>query len=123
MVTAGFSAAAAGGSDARAGGFVRQIAADLCDALVDALKEDGFLIFDKAREMARRTFGEKESFAGGDLEALVHELVVIGMREEAEVNLRTPDAFAIVVAEELAVAAVKRGSGFGAEGLDRKSVV
>ncbi len=117
VIAAGLGATAARGGDARACGFVGKVTADLGDALVDAFEEDGLFVFDEAREVAGRALGEEEAFAGGDLEALVHELVVVGMREEAKVDFRAPDAFAVGVAKELAVAAVDCCGGLGAEGL------
>src|ERR1700761_6050724 len=117
VIAAGLGAAAAGRGNARACGFVGQIAADFGDALVYAFEEDCLFVFNKTREVPGRALGEEEAFAGSDFKALVHELVVVGVGEEAEIDLRTPDAFAVGVAKELAVAAVDCGSGFGAERL------
>src|SRR5206468_4168939 len=50
------------------------------------------------------TLGEEEASAARDLEALVDELVLIGVGEEAEIDARAPDGVAVVIAVELAVA-------------------
>src|SRR5439155_23855261 len=61
-------------------------------------------VFLEALQVACGTLGEEEASAARDLEALVDELVLIGVGEEAQVDARTPDGVAILVAVELAVA-------------------
>jgi len=116
VVTVTLGTGVAGGGDAVATGFVGEIAANLFDALLDGGEEDGFFIFAKALEMPLGSFGEKEPPAAGYLEALVDEFVLIGVSDEAEVDLRLPDAFAVLVAIEFAVAAVDGSCSFGAKG-------
>src|SRR5580698_2217015 len=117
VIAARLGAAAAGGGDVGSRGFVWKVAADFCDALVDAFKENGLLVFDEAREVAGRALSEKKAFTGGDLEALVHKLVMVGVREEAEINFRVPDAFAVGIAKELTVSAIDSCGSLGAESL------
>src|ERR1700754_2796155 len=50
------------------------------------------------------TFGafcEKKASAAGDLETFVNELVLIGVGEEAQVDARAPDGFAVVGADDV----------------------
>ena len=104
VVAVACGASASGGGDALAGSFVGQVAADLFDAFLEGREEDGFFVFVEAlRDVPVGALGEQKASAAGDLEALVDELVVIGVGEKAQVDLRAPDAVAVVVAEELAV--------------------
>ncbi len=104
MVAVAGGAEIAGGGDALARGLVGEIAADLFGEFVEGGEEDGFFVFFEALQVAFGALGEEEAAAAGDLEALVDELVLIGVGEEAEVDAGAPDGFAIVVAVELAVA-------------------
>ena len=104
VVAVAGGAQVSGGGDAVAGGFVGEIAADLFGELVEGGEEDGLFVFVEALEVACGALGEEEASAAGDLEALVDELVLIGVGEEAEVDPGAPDGVAIVVAVELAVA-------------------
>jgi len=116
VVTVTLGTGMASGGDAVASGFVGEVAANLFNALPDGGEEDGFFIFAKALEMALGSFGEKEAPAAGYLEALVDEFVLICVSDEAEVDLRLPYAFAVLVTIESAVAAVDGSCSFGAEG-------
>ncbi len=70
---------------------VRQVAANLRDKLVVAVEEDGFLAFDEPLRVAGCALCQQEAAARRDFKALVHELVGVGVRKEAQVDLRTPD--------------------------------
>ena len=74
------------------------------DALVVGGEENGFHVFDEAIGVTGGALGEKEALAGGDLEAFVDELVLVGVGEEAEVDFGAPDGFAVVLVVELALA-------------------
>ncbi len=115
VVAVAMGAGLAGGGDTGSGGLVVEVAADFLQALVEGGEEDGFFVFAEALEVAVGALGEEETTAGGDLEALVDELVLIGAGEEAEVDFGAPDGFAVLLLEELALA-VEAGEGLGREG-------
>ena len=58
-------------------------------------KEDGFFVFDEAAGMARGALDQQKAGAARDLEALVGELILVGLGEEAEIDLRSPNPLAI----------------------------
>ena len=106
---------AAGGCNALAGGLVGQIATDLLGQFVEAGEEDGLFVLLEALHVSGRTFGQEKTTATGDLEALVNELVLIRVGEEAEVDARSPDGLAILLLVELAFAE-QRFESFRAKG-------
>ncbi len=104
VVSVAQGSGASGGGDAGAGGLVGEIAADLGGALVEGGEEDGLLVLAEALEVAFGALGEEEALAAGDLEALVDELVLVGVGEEAEVDFGAPDGFAVLLLVDLALA-------------------
>ena len=77
--------------DALPGSLVGQIEANLFGEFLERGEEDGFFVLLEALQMSRRAFGQEKSSAAGDLEALVNELVLIGVGEKAQVDARSPD--------------------------------
>src|SRR5271163_3789927 len=91
-------AGAPGSCDAAARGLVGQIPANLGHEFVEGGEENGLLVLYEASEMPRRALSEQEPAAAGDLEALVGELILIGVGEEAQVDFGSPDGLAVVLA-------------------------
>ena len=104
MIAVASGTQVAGFGDACSGEFIGKIAADLFSQLIEGGEEDGFFVFFEALQVAFGAFCEEEACASCNLEALVHELVLIGVGEEAEIDAGAPDGVAIVVVVELAVA-------------------
>ena len=77
--------------DSRPRRLVRQIFPDLRRQLFAARKEDRFLILAEALQMSIGPLGQQESAAAGNLEALMHELVLVRVRQKTQVDLRLPD--------------------------------
>jgi hypothetical protein len=86
VVAVADGAEVSGGGDALAGCFVGQVAANFFGEFVEPGEEDGFFLFLEALEVTCGTLGEEKAAASGNLEALVDELVLIGVGEEAEVD-------------------------------------
>src|SRR4051812_31270340 len=76
-------------SNAAASSLVRQVTANLLDALLDVGEKHGLLILDEAFEVSLGTLGEEKAFAGRYFEALVGELILVRVGNKAEIDLRS----------------------------------
>lgn len=66
--------------------------------------------------MAGGAFGQKEAPASGNFEALVGELVSIGVGKEAEIDTRAPDSFAVLIVVNTIFAGEEARKSIGREG-------
>ncbi len=110
MVAITLGAGVASRGDASTGCLIGKIAADLGGEFVEAGKEDRLLVLPESIHVPLRPFGEQKSPATRDLEALMDELVLIGVSDEAKVDLRPPDSLAILLLVEFALAVKPRKS-------------
>src|SRR5580704_10196727 len=73
-----------------------QVEPGLLCALLDRRKENCLLILLKQRLVARRTQGQQKLATGGGLHRLVRDVVLVGLRHEAQIDLRSPDRLPVV---------------------------
>ncbi len=83
MIAAAFRTSPACRSNAPSSSLIRQVSPDLLDALFDIGEKHCLFILHEAFQMSRGAFGEEKALAGRDLEALMGELILIGVGKKA----------------------------------------